>query len=80
MEKTVVEKTKSDLMEDRIKFEGWVEFEMKSTVYFRNTVGKDEGVVIAYKFTADGGIMYEVIWSDKKTSPHYATELTKTKR
>lgn len=52
-----------------------VEFGYGAKVQFNNKIGKDEGMVVALKGTIDGGLLYEVSWSDKKQSYHYGAEL-----
>jgi len=52
-----------------------VAFDFGDKVQFNNKIGRDEGLIVGIKATMDGGMLYEVSWSDKKQSYHYAGEL-----
>lgn len=53
-------------------------FNLKQIVYLRINP-ELTGMVLQIAFTADGGVLYRVSWSDSSENNHYECELTDEK-
>lgn len=51
-----------------------IEFEIGSSVEYKNKIGKDEGIVTGYS-VRQGAVSYAVTWSNKEEKYHYGFEL-----
>lgn len=51
-------------------------FQFGAVVYLRLDTDGTQGMVTAVKFMIDGGVYYEVSWSNRTTTSHYEMELT----
>jgi hypothetical protein len=56
-------------------FHAHVDFIIGQRVKLNFKQGGIEGMVTAIKFCADGGVLYNVTWSDMKNENHFAIEL-----
>jgi hypothetical protein len=62
-------------IENGKKFKADIEFALGDKVKYGSKQSGIDGTITGLKFCVDGGILYEVAWSDREVKSHYGIEL-----